>query len=618
VRGVAANLPLFSYISTDSYGDGLGGQIVINSDRLTVKDGAQIAAGSVGSGAAGSVTIGAKQVTLIGGSEFGPSGLFSPTAGAGAGGNINLRADRVTLLDGAEINAATFGAGNGGRLNLSIGDLVLDSGDSGFFSSLTTNALPGSTGQGGSIDLGVDRLQLIGSTIVATAQGDGAGGAIQIHGNTSPAILTLSKAATIATSTQGPKVGGTLSIVAEALTVTEGSQIFSSTYGDGAAGNLSIEAQHLVVDGRSDRVNSSIQASVGLRASGQGGRLNLIAGDITLSNGGSIGVSTFGSGDGGSLSIQAQRIDLSGRSDLGRSGIFGNAIAGTGNGGNVTIVADQLSLTDGAQISVSNFQSQNRRPPGQGAPGSIDLIVQSLTLQDSSIDANSANPNQPSGAVTIQADRIALNRSEISASGGSGNLDIATNLLSLRTSRLRTDAKGPAIGGNIDLKASLLFAIDNSDITANAEQNLGGQIRIQTEGLFGTASRSQLTPQSDIVASSDLGTQFSGRITISPPDANLTPALAQLPSKLAAATPIHQSCRTGDTETLMISGRSQVQSPFSAIGSGAVWLGQTTATARPPDRSAFLSEAQGWRTQNGRIELVDPKVLANGVIDCQG
>jgi filamentous hemagglutinin family protein len=617
VRGVAANLPLFSYISTDTYGDGLGGQIVINSDRLTVRDGAQIAAGSLGSGASGSVTIGAKQVTLIGGSEFGPSGLFSPTAGSGAGGDIKLRADRVTVLDGAEINAATFGAGNGGRLNLNIGDLVLDNGDSGFFSSLNASAISGSTGQGGSIELGVDRLQAIGGTIVAAAQGEGAGGSIQIHGNTGPATVTLSKAATIATNTQGPGVGGNLSIVAESLTVSEGSQIFSSTNRDGAAGDLSIEAQHLVVDGRSDRVNSSIQASVGLRASGQGGRLNLIAGDITLSNGGSIGVSTVGSGDGGSLSVQAQRIDLSGRSALGRSGIFGNAIAGTGNGGNLTIAADQLSLTDGARISVSNFQSQNRLPPGQGAPGSINLIVQSLTLQDSSIDANSANPNQPGGAIGIQADRIDLSRSEISASGGSGNLGLNTNLLSLRASRLRTDAKGPAIGGNIDLNANLLFAIDNSDITANAEQNLGGQIRIQTQGLFGATSRTQLTPQSDIVASSDLGTQFSGRITVSPPNANLTPALAQLPSKLAPAAPIRQACRAGDIENLIISGRSQVQSPFSAIGSDAVWLGQTRDTG-PSGRSASLSEAQGWRTQNGRIELVDPRVWANGAIDCRG
>jgi filamentous hemagglutinin family protein len=619
VRGTAESLPLFSYIATDTMGDGRGGQIGINSDRLTVKDGAQIAAGTFGAGPAGQVTIAAAEVELLGGSEFGASGLFVPTSGLGQGGSLTLSADRVLIFDGAELSAVTFGDGHGGRIQLRVGDLILENGSSGFPSSIAASTFAGTLGNGGAIDLNVDRLQVIGGSISAAA-GDGAGGSIQIQGNRGSAQITLSQAATIATSTQGAGAGGALSIEAESLNVTEGSQIFSSTSGDGAAGDLRIAAQTLTVDGQSDLRNSSIQASVGLNALGPGGQFSLASDSVTLSNGGSIGVSTFGSGNGGDLILQTDRISLTGRSDLGRSGIFGNAIAGSGNGGSLTIVADQISLADGAQISVSNFQSQNRRPPGEGTAGSITLLAQRLDLQDSRIDANSANPNQASGDVQIRADRIALTNSEISASGGQGNLGIESSFLSLDASRLRTDAKGAAIGGNIDLKASLLFAIDNSDITANAEQNLGGQIRIQTQGLFGITARPQLTPQSDIVASSDLGAQFSGSVTISPPDANFTLALVKLPSKLGETSQISQACRSGDTEKLVISGRNQSsQSPFSVMGSRAVWSGKATpATALSSGRSVALSEAQGWRSQNGRIELIDPKLWASGTIDCPG
>jgi filamentous hemagglutinin family protein len=620
VRGTAENVPLFSYIATDTIGDGRGGQVGINSDRLTVKDGAQIAAGTFGTGPAGQITIAAADVKLLGGSEFGASGLFVPTSGLGQGGTLDITADRVLIFDGAELSAVTFGDGHGGRIQLRVGDLILENGSSGFPSSIAASTFAGTLGNGGAIDLSVDRLQVIGGSISAAAAGDGAGGSIQIQGNRGPAQISLSQSATIATSTQGAGAGGALSIEAESLKVTEGSQIFSSTSGDGAAGNLRIAAQTLTVDGQSDLRNSSIQASVGLNASGQGGQFSLASDSVTLSKGGSIGVSTFGSGNGGDLSVQADRISLTGSSDLGRSGIFGSAIAGSGNGGSLTIVADQISLADGAQISVSNFQSQNRRPPGQGIAGSITLLAQRLDLQDSRIDANSANPNQASGDVQIRADRIALTNSDISASGGQGNLGIASSFLSLDASRLRTDAKGAAIGGNIDLKANLLVAIDNSDITANAEQNLGGQIRIQTEGLFGTAARPQLTPQSDIVASSDLGAQFSGNVTISPPDTNFNLTFAELPSKLGETSQISQACRSGDTEKLVVSGRNQSsQSPFSVMGSRAIWSGQSTpATALSSGRSVALSEAQGWRSQNGRIELIDPKLWANGPIDCPG
>jgi len=53
---------------------------------------------------------------------------------------------------------------------------------------------------------------------------------------------------------------------------------------------------------------------------------------------------------------------------------------------------------------------------------------------------------------------------------------------------------------------------ENSDITANAFQGNGGNINISTNTIFGLKFRSQLTPLSDITASSQFG--LSGQVTI--------------------------------------------------------------------------------------------------------
>jgi large exoprotein involved in heme utilization and adhesion len=52
-----------------------------------------------------------------------------------------------------------------------------------------------------------------------------------------------------------------------------------------------------------------------------------------------------------------------------------------------------------------------------------------------------------------------------------------------------TEAKGTGSGGNITIAAPVILGLENSDISANAEQGQGGNIQITSEGAITTCAR---------------------------------------------------------------------------------------------------------------------------------
>ena len=79
------------------------------------------------------------------------------------------------------------------------------------------------------------------------------------------------------------------------------------------------------------------------------------------------------------------------------------------------------------------------------------------------------------------------------------------NISAKKNSAISANAEG-GDGGNITINTDTLSGIDNSDITANAVQGDGGNITITADAIIGFAERAELTPLSDITASSDFGT----------------------------------------------------------------------------------------------------------------
>jgi large exoprotein involved in heme utilization and adhesion len=76
--------------SVEPEGTGTGGDLTINSDRLSLSDGAQISVATFGEGNAGALLITAQEIEIAGSSQFGSSGLFVPVEldATGNGGNL--------------------------------------------------------------------------------------------------------------------------------------------------------------------------------------------------------------------------------------------------------------------------------------------------------------------------------------------------------------------------------------------------------------------------------------------------------------------------------------------------------------------------------------------------
>ncbi|MEA5477020.1 filamentous hemagglutinin N-terminal domain-containing protein [Pseudanabaena galeata UHCC 0370] len=133
------------FANTLANSTGRGGDIFIDPESVTLRDGAQIAVGSLGAGTGGNITLISNFLTLLNGSS-----ITAETASAN-GGNITLNIPSVLLLRyGSQISTTagtSLAGGNGGNINISAGFIVALPKEN---SDIFANAF---TGNGGNINL---------------------------------------------------------------------------------------------------------------------------------------------------------------------------------------------------------------------------------------------------------------------------------------------------------------------------------------------------------------------------------------------------------------------------------------------------------------------------------
>ncbi|PSB28585.1 filamentous hemagglutinin N-terminal domain-containing protein [Chlorogloea sp. CCALA 695] len=99
----------YSFLTANVYGTGTGGNLIIDTRHLRVRDGAQVSASTFGECKGGSLQITATDsVDVIGTSRRFESGLFAKSEGSGDAGNLTIDTGRLLVSDGAQVVTSTY------------------------------------------------------------------------------------------------------------------------------------------------------------------------------------------------------------------------------------------------------------------------------------------------------------------------------------------------------------------------------------------------------------------------------------------------------------------------------------------------------------------------------
>ena len=414
--------------------------------------------------------------------------------------------------------------------------------------------------------------------------------------------------------------GGSVEIVTATLSLNKGNQEFGTqivtdTNGNGNAGNVTIDATNIVIDGSESGIRSAVQSD----GIGNAGDIKITTDSISLANDAFLNNTTEGRGDAGQIEINANSVSLSGGSEL-RSDTEGQ-----GNGGQIIINAtDSISL-DGVG-SGGNSSAIFARSLGEveGSGGNINITTDSLLVTNQAEVNVSSSSRGSGGNIEVEANSIELDRGTIEAEtifgeGGNITLSKADTLLLRNNSAITTNATELATGGNITINSNGIALIDNSNITAQAEDGRGGNIQITTQRLF-------QEPDSIIDASSERN--IDGKITINRPDVDPTSGLVELPSVTidAAAILAQDLCKFEDEKiakgsSFIITGRGGLTptsaEPLENLDNVVRWANQDDIEVsknglvgvrqRPESETSYpvIQQAQGWvTTSDGRVWLV--------------
>jgi len=413
------------YTDTQPESTGKGGDLYIDTQRLSVRDGAAIATGTSGIGNGGSFTLQAKEVELLGTSANGEfsSGLYTDTQpeSTGKGGDLYIDTQRLSVRDGAAIATGTSGIGNGGSFTLQAKEVELlgTSANGEFSSGLYTDTQPESTGKGGDLYIDTQRLS-----------------------------------------------------------VRDGAEIATGSNSSGDSGSLHIKAKEIELNGE---FNSGLYATglftFAFSGSGKAGNLSIEAENLRVVHGGQILSSSFDSNEAGNINIIAKSLEVSGIDD---NGEYKAAIAATSNSdfkaGSANILTDHLIVSDRGLISVSNL--------GNGNSGNLNITAKELNLDNSATLEAKVNAGSQ-GNINLTTDNIFLsNYSEINvlatgkATGGNIKIANSENIVLTKNSRILANAiQGK--GGNIEIMTQGYFVSGDSLVSASSEFGLDGNINVE-------------------------------------------------------------------------------------------------------------------------------------------
>ncbi len=326
-------------------------------------------------------------------------------------------------------------------------------------SGINTNAGVGNSGSvtmdaRGSINLNAP---------IDTSSTTGTAGDVRLLARTSIDINAQSANATkavqwITTNTLPGNNGnaGNIWITAPQVTVQKLAAITANTFGAGTGGTIEINANQLTLDrgfitaitGDSTGNNASASPNTG-----QGGNVWIFANSVDLRNTSSISVQTndLSSGDAGTLTIQANRLNVQDRS------LIAGTTSGQGRGAVMQLnIADTFTLTGTGNNLPSGQTGIFFGSSGSGNAGSLEILnARQVILQNgASIYANAANTGS-AGNVSVNIPNGIL---QITGVGNNASGQTASGIVA--------ETRNSGRGGDIRVNARQVWIQDGGQISA--------------------------------------------------------------------------------------------------------------------------------------------------------
>jgi len=254
------DIQLTEQASIDASGEG-GGIVHVQGRNITINDGSQIDASTLGSLPGESLNIIVTDTLEVNGTSNGETtgstsialAIRTRTGATGQGGNLNLQARDLRVIDGGLITSGAFGEGDGGDITVDVERLTID-GNGQITASTFASGNAGNLTVSASEFINItDRNEERGSSglfsFVVLEEAEGKGGNLFVTTNR----FTLSgENVRLGVSTFGEGSGGNLEIFTNQLQINDGAEIQTIAFSNGDAGSINISASEFVqVEGTS-------------------------------------------------------------------------------------------------------------------------------------------------------------------------------------------------------------------------------------------------------------------------------------------------------------------------------------------------------------------------------
>jgi len=415
-----------------------------------------------------------KTLSLVGGDIEIKNGAWFVTTERGELGYVNPNAEKLLgslTAPGGQINMVSVA---------SAGEVAVENGDSDFPSE---TPVYGNTA-------------ISGKSLIDVS-GQGAGNVFIRSGK------FVSDDSSFYAKTFGDKDGGGIEIQADSISFENGSEINGSIYGSGKGGDIILKAfESLTFSGADEQKNAvRILLETHSRAADAGdtGTLDISAGDILFSDGAYVSGGTFGSGNGGSLTLRAEG-DISfggvsndpyinymlrlyfGNNPANSQAAFGGIVSNVhafstgGNSGDVVFDADNIFLSDSASVFSTTV--------GPGNSGSISISAnRQVEIKDS------IGPQDWAGGISTSALASKID----SVVGDAGHISLESGSLTIKDGRYITSGALARLGGTAGRAGEVNICV-TGDILLSGINPHGGQM------VYGI-----LTPQGSLIGASNVG-----------------------------------------------------------------------------------------------------------------